>query len=265
MIIHPPLHVKQYGQGHRAWLGIHGWAGNHRTFRPLASHVPNDCVLYSADLPGYGLTPPLDRWALDPVVAMISETLRRLPHRSLTLVGYCGGGNLAMLAAQQAPERVERLVLIDPFAYMPLYFRVFTWGSFGRRAYMSAFANPLGRRIANAVLRRKRRGHTDLTETFGRVNHALTIEVMRSLLDFPPLASFQTLSMPIDMAYGERTFAAVKRSVQIWKTVWPHARAQVLLGAAHNPIAETPAQTAAILFDEAAPRAGIPAPLEASP
>lgn len=240
-------------------MAVHGWAGNQRTFRPLAQHVPEDSVLYSVDLPGYGLSPKPAAWTLAAMADALADVMGDVSREPVTLLGYCGGGNLAMMAALRVPERVARLVLIDPFAYMPLYFKVFTWGEFGRRAYRSTFANPLGRYFTNAALRKKRTGESSLTKSFVDVDHDFIVEVLRAFREVPHWDTFAGLTMPIDLVYGERSFAAVKQSAAIWKTVWPQARCYELANAGHSPLVEATEELAAIAFQQTAhskPRAG---------
>ncbi|MCL4694496.1 MAG: alpha/beta fold hydrolase [Candidatus Hydrogenedentes bacterium] len=246
------MHIEPYGTGSTAYLAIHGWAGSHRTFRHLAPHLPADAALYSVDLPGYGLSLRPVAWTLDSVADALVDTINLVSNAPITLIGYCGGGNLAMMAARRAPERVARLVLIDPFAYMPLYFKVFTWGEFGRRAYYSTFANPLGRYFTNAALRGKRTANSNLTQSFESVDHEFVLDVLRAFRAVPHWDSFSDLTLPVDLAHGDRSFAAIKKSVAIWKAVWPHAQVHPLAGAGHNPLIEAAEQVAAIAF-------GIPA------
>jgi pimeloyl-ACP methyl ester carboxylesterase len=215
-------------------------------------HLPEDSVLYSVDLPGYGLSPKPVAWTLDAMANALADVIGTVSREPVTLLGYCGGGNLAMMAAQRVPERVARLVLIDPFAYMPLYFKVFTWGEFGRRAYRSTFANPLGRYFTNAALRKKRTGQSSLTKSFEDVDHDFIVEVLRAFREVPHWDTFTGLTMPIDLVYGQRSFAAVKKSAAIWKTVWPQARCYELANAGHSPLVEATEQLASIAFQQAA-------------
>ncbi|MCC6489050.1 MAG: alpha/beta hydrolase [Candidatus Hydrogenedentes bacterium] len=242
------MHVDSYGKGSTAFVGIHGWAGNHRTFQPLKPCVPRDATLYSVDLPGYGRSKRPKQWTLTDVANDIVELLPTLSKKPVTLLGYCGGGNLAMLAAKHAPERVARLVLLDPFAYMPLYFRVFTWGAFGRRAYMTTFGTSFGRRLTNTALSSKRTGKANLTSSFEKVDHAFILEVLRAFRDVQPCAYFGDLRMPIDLVYGRRSFGAVKHSVRLWQEIWPHARVIELHGAGHSPLVEATEQLAQMVF-----------------
>ncbi|MCC6796038.1 MAG: alpha/beta fold hydrolase [Candidatus Hydrogenedentes bacterium] len=242
------MNVERWGDGERVYLGIHGWAGNHRTFRPIAENAPEDVSFFSVDLPGYGASPPPQNWDLETVASGLTEIVRALPGGATTLVGYCGGAALGLLVVQELSDRISRIVMIDPFAYMPWYFRVFTWGEFGRRAYMSTFASKRGRRITNTALQSKRSGDTDLTRSFEAVNHELTLDAIRAFAAFPSYQVFAPLHLEVDLVYGERSFKAVKRGVKMWQALWPHARAYELSGAGHDPIREATEPLRAIVF-----------------
>jgi pimeloyl-ACP methyl ester carboxylesterase len=63
------------------------------------------------------------------------------------------------------------------------------------------------------------------------------------------IAGFAGVRQPIDIAYGQRTFAAVRRSVQEWQRLWPQARAFELAGGGHLPIEEATGPLARLIFD----------------
>ncbi|MBX7259710.1 MAG: alpha/beta hydrolase [Candidatus Hydrogenedentes bacterium] len=244
------MNIERFGNGPHVYVGIHGWAGNHRTFAPLVPYLPVNAAFYCVDLPGYGKSPaPNGEWNIDSIATQLAEQVAQLHGRPVTLVGYCGGGNLAILTAAQLEHGIGRLVLIDPFAYMPLYFRIFTWGEFGRHAYTTTFASPMGRWFTNAALRKKRSGKTSLTQAFEKVDHELTLRAIRGFARFPSYTTFRDLHIPVDLAYGAHSFKAVKRSAELWRNVWPHARLHELIGAGHSPIVEATAQLSKIVFD----------------
>ena len=53
---------------------------------------------------------------------------------------------------------------------------------------------------------------------------------------------------PIDIICGERTFGAIKKSVGMWRGVWPNARVFELEGAGHLPIEEATEDLSRIVF-----------------
>lgn len=245
------MYVERNGTGAKAYFGLHGWSGDHRTFAPLAAHLPAHVSLYSADLPGCGSSRAPRNWNTevisDEIAAAISAVARS--HRQVTLIGNCSGALLGLLAAKKVSEQIHRLVLIDPFAYWPWYFRVFVAKSFGRYAYGATFTNPLGRWLTNQSLRRHRTSETDLTDSFGTVNHEVTYRYLVLLAEINGLETFKDLRMPVDIVYGEKSFGAVKKSVAMWRSIWPQARARMLEGAGHLPILEATEQLASIVFE----------------
>jgi pimeloyl-ACP methyl ester carboxylesterase len=246
------MYVKRYGAGEREfYFGLHGWSGDHRTFAPLAAHMPASASLYSADLPGCGQSRAPQSLTLESVTSEIVEALVAVaPSRGrITVIGNCSGAILGLSAAARIRERVGRLVLIDPFAYWPWYFRVFVAKSFGRYAYRATFANPLGRWLTNQSLRSRRSTDTDLTHSFDRIDHDVTQSYLALIAEVEGVGRFECLrGVPVDIVYGERTFAAVRKSVAMWQSIWPQARALMLRGAGHLPILEATAQLAGIIF-----------------
>ena len=252
------MYVKRYGSGeHKTYFGLHGWSGDHRTFAPLAAHLPPGASLYSADLPGCGAsaatTTAQQALTLDSITDEIAEAVENAapPRGRITLVGNCSGAILGLLVARQIESKLERLVLIDPFAYWPWYFRVFVNKSFGRHAYRTTFANGFGRWLTNGLLRGHRTAETDLTDSFGRINHDVAQRYLALISEVEGIERFAALRrVPVEIVYGERTFGAVKKSVAMWQSIWPQARACELKGAGHLPILEATEALSRVVFAE---------------
>ncbi|HKP12088.1 MAG TPA: alpha/beta fold hydrolase [Blastocatellia bacterium] len=250
------MHVERYGTGERVFFGLHGWGGDHTTFAPLAADLPADVTLYAADLPGYGRSPAPRDWSIEAIADELVDAVNATPAPRLTVIGNCSGAIVGLAAAEALSPRVERFVLIDAFAFVPWYFKIFAAGAFGKAAYYSTFANPFGRWLTNRSLARRRTAQSDLTRSFGEVNHATALRHLALLAEIKSVTRFAGLRVPVDLAYGERTFRAVKQSVAIWLSLWPQARATELRGAGHLPIEEATAQLADIIFNCEAGRRG---------
>jgi pimeloyl-ACP methyl ester carboxylesterase len=246
------IHLERYGFGGRMYVALHGWGGSNQTFAPLAPYIPDFASLYAADLPGYGRSPrPAVTPTADDIAAAVAREIERLAAREITLVGNCSGAIFALLAASRQGSRVRRLVLIDPFAFVPWYFRVFIHPAFGRCAYYSTFANPAGRWLTNASLRRKRASGTNLTASFRQVDHDVSLQYLAMLDALGDISRFRTVDLPVDIVYGERTFGAVRQSLTGWQEVMPQARLWQVDGAGHLPIEEAPRRIASIVFGTA--------------
>jgi pimeloyl-ACP methyl ester carboxylesterase len=242
------MFVERYGHGGRAYFALHGWGGDRRTFAPLAPFVPANACLYSADLPGCGDSPAPREWSVGTVVGEIVEEVRSRGSGQVELIGNCGGAVFALLAAEALGERVGRVVMVDPFAYLPRYFRLFLAGDFGRRAYDATFANPIGRWLTNQSLRGRRAGQSDLTASFAAANHEAARRYLALYEEVGDVERFRGFVASVEIVYGEKTFGAVRRSLALWRDVLPRARLHELEGAGHQPIAEAAARTADVIF-----------------
>lgn len=246
------MFVERHGRGPRVYFALHGWGGDRRTFAPLAPRVPETASLYAADLPGCGDSPRPNAWSVGCVVEEVVRAVRETGAERVTLVGHCGGAVFALLAARELGGAVERVSMIDPFAYLPRYFRLFNAGEFGRRAYDATFANPLGRWLTNQSLRGRRAGASDLTASFAEADHEAARSYLALYDEVGGVEIFRGFGAPVEIAYGERTFGAVRRSLALWRGVLPQARVRELRGAGHQPFAEATAQVSDVIFGGAA-------------
>ncbi len=96
-------------------LALHGWLDNAASFVPLMPHL-DGVDLVALDLPGHGHSyhrPPGAEYGLIDYLLDIDAALDALGWPRCRLLGHSLGGALATLYAAAAPERVERLALIE--------------------------------------------------------------------------------------------------------------------------------------------------------
>jgi pimeloyl-ACP methyl ester carboxylesterase len=96
-------------------LALHGWLDNAASFIPLQPHLA-DFDLVALDLPGHGGSAHRARgydyvfvdWIHD-----VLDALDSLGWQRARLLGHSMGGAIATMVAAGAPDRVERMVLIE--------------------------------------------------------------------------------------------------------------------------------------------------------
>ncbi len=241
------LYVREYGQaGGRTVAGLHGWGGDHREFAAVAARLPAGFRLLSPDLPGYGQSPPPERWDVTGIVDGIEKALRAREAFPCVLAGFCSGAALAALLARRGGA-AERLVMIDPFAFVPWYFRLFLAGGFGRRAYAATFRSAAGRAVTDRILKKMQRSDEDFTRAFESLDHDVALHYLALLNTLDARRELEGLAIPVDIICGERTFGAVRRSVEIYSRLLPGARVHVLRGSGHLPMVRGAEQIARIL------------------
>lgn len=106
------LHLHTFGDGRPA-LALHGVTGHGARWRVLADALP-ELRIHGVDLRGHGRSPWTPPWGLEQHVADVVGTLDALGLDRVPVIGHSYGGAIALHLARLAPERVERLVLLDP-------------------------------------------------------------------------------------------------------------------------------------------------------
>jgi pimeloyl-ACP methyl ester carboxylesterase len=227
------MYIEQHGEGTDCFLGLHGWGGTGRDFLPLVRCLPRDAKFVSMDLPGYGKSPPPAAWDEETIAGALSEVVRAVGVEKLTVVGYCSGAALGLLLAEREQRRIERLVMIDPFAFVPWYFRIFLAGEFGRRAYRFTFMSRLGRRLTSRALQWRQKTDDDFTAAFEKVDGEAALRWLSFLNRIGPASRFAGLRLKVDIVYGSNTFKAVRGSVREFRAVFPAARVVELADVGH--------------------------------
>ncbi|VGO11575.1 hypothetical protein PDESU_00120 [Pontiella desulfatans] len=244
------MFYKTYGKGQRLYLAFHGWAGDHREFAAIAARLPDDACWVSVDLPGYGDSPAPPAWNIEAITEQLSFELSDLldKHDDITLVGFCSGVVLGIELARKRPNSIKRMVMIDPFAFLPWYFKIFTLGEFGRRAYASTFMSPAGRKITDSILSSMQTSDADFTGAFVEADHELIQNYLRLFATLNGRQVFSGFEIDVEIALGEKTFGAVKKSVRQIQEQWPDARVHELSRTGHLPLVKGARKLRRIIF-----------------
>lgn len=102
------------GTGSEVLVLIHGLGGSRQTWRHLIPSLARTHTVIALDLPGHGESdPPAGDYSLGAHACAVRDLMLALGHQRATLIGHSLGGGVAMQAAYQFPERIDRLVLIS--------------------------------------------------------------------------------------------------------------------------------------------------------
>lgn len=115
----PGLRLHAFGPpGGPPLLLLHGVTGTGLRFRRLAEEELPGVRVIAPDLRGHGDSTWHPPWHLEAHVADVLAVLDALGLDRVPVGGHSFGGLVAMALAAAAPERVERLALIDPATAM---------------------------------------------------------------------------------------------------------------------------------------------------
>lgn len=225
----PPyrIHAVEFGAEGDPLVLLHGLSGSSRWWRRNVAALAQGRRLVLPDVIGFGRTRV--RGKLPPIAEMadlLAGWMDRLALAPVDLVGHSMGGQLSVHLAARHPERVRRLVLVDP-AGIP---RPLTPRNLLRFAAEVApprrWGDPhfLPTIVGDAVLA----GPRTLLRAIG---HILRDDV-RPLL--PQVAA------PTLVVWGELDTIVPVEHARQFRAGIPDARLAVLRGAAHNPMVDRP-------------------------
>lgn len=102
------------GEGEAVVL-VHGWASSSFSWRRNVPALSGRFRVIAPDLPGFGLSQRLPGGLdLEGVRGFLLDLLGRIGVERFSLVGHSMGGAISAYVAATSPDRVRRLVLINP-------------------------------------------------------------------------------------------------------------------------------------------------------
>ncbi|EOZ98629.1 hydrolase, alpha/beta hydrolase fold family [Indibacter alkaliphilus LW1] len=108
------IHVRVKGRGEPIFL-IHGSFSSLHTWEPWEKELSNFFTTISMDLPGHGLTGPVDSkaYGVSDYADLVFQIAEQLAMEEFHVAGNSMGGAVALKMASDHPERVLSLNLID--------------------------------------------------------------------------------------------------------------------------------------------------------
>jgi pimeloyl-ACP methyl ester carboxylesterase len=185
---------------------------------------------------------------------VIEETAQTLREQSLAeppvIIGSCLGAVFALEMLQRKVISSQRLVIVDPLIFFPMYLRVFLLGKFGEGAYRASMETGIGRIMANLISRINRSSDVDMTASLKDIDHDSAYCYLKLMTDLPNPQRYSDLELAVDIIYGEETFRFARKSSKALKAIWEHAHEYQVPKASHLPIIEQTEFTAQLIFGD---------------
>ncbi|MFJ3623802.1 alpha/beta fold hydrolase [Streptomyces iakyrus] len=246
------IHVRVDGpRDAPALLLIHGSASSTRSWDPMVPLLTGSHRVIRIDLLGHGRSgKPADRsYAIPDQARRAGAVLDRLEVEHAVLVGHSSGGVVATALAEQRPDLVTALALINTGP--------------GLNAFIAGNSADIGpqqwpptdeqlRRFASTGFSREgyRIPEELLDDVRGMTHHSLTtsMQATRSYLEQRTLPDrLAVLGKPLLVVFGEDDRRWRSSSASDYRAV-PGARIEMLPGLGHSPLLEDPSRTAAALL-----------------
>jgi len=112
------IHYEKFGAGKPIVL-VHGFAGSTYTWRHVIPLLSGTFTVYALDLPGFGLSDksPDASYDLQSQAAAVVDFINTLNLQGVALAGHSMGGVITGIAANLAPQKIEKAILIDAGFY----------------------------------------------------------------------------------------------------------------------------------------------------
>jgi pimeloyl-ACP methyl ester carboxylesterase len=256
------VHYRDEGDRNKpVLLLIHGVVASLHTWEAWLPAFASDYRVIRFDVPGFGLTGPPHNgeYSAERMLKVLDLLLDHLDVSKASIVGNSLGGYIAWNYALHKPERVEKLVLIDPAGYpmakvpwmiasaalpgatlaMPLWMPRALIAEGIRQVY----GEP--ERIQPGVIDR----YYDLSRRPGNrlammKIFRLLMQVNRDELHTTPVR-VAAIQAPTLLLWGARDRWISPSHVALWQRDLPSIQVQVYAGVGHIPMEEIPAQSAA--------------------
>lgn len=113
----PSIEIESHGQG-EPLLMLHSLLCDKHGFDHVRQELASRYRLIMPSMPGYGKSSYLDA-DVSEVADILVESLKEMDVHRFKLLGNGYGGFVALAIAQQHPQAVDRLILLDSASYFP--------------------------------------------------------------------------------------------------------------------------------------------------
>ncbi len=227
---------------------LHGLFGSKRNWASIAASLGRSRRVVSADLRNHGSSPWSDEHDYPSMAADVVRLIRRLIGGPTALLGHSMGGKVAMVAAIEHPELVDRLVVVDiaparstatSIEVLHAMRRVPLADCSRRSDVEAALAEAIpDRGLRSFLLQNVASGPEGLTWT---VNLASLERHFDTILDFPKLPPGKVFDKPTLFIAGAKSDYIQDRHRPEIARLFPAATIEVIEAAGHWPHAEAPA------------------------
>jgi len=232
-------------------LLIHGSASSSRSWNPLVPLLAPSHHIIRLDLPGHGRSDePADRdYKISRQAHRVGSALDRLGVERTIVVGHSSGGVVATALAEQRPELVTALVLINTGPSMEAFLLP-----------ESAVTGPSSWPPSDEQIRRfaktgfggkDQQVPQELVDDVRGMSHHAFITTMQETSTYMEQQAIpdrlSVLDTPLHVMFGDQDRRWLPSSAHDYRTV-PGAKIEFLSGLGHSPILEDPPRTADMLL-----------------
>lgn len=233
----------------RDLLLLHGWGLQRAVWQSVLPLLAPTVRAQAFDLPGHGAAPMTAPYTL---AALANTMLARQTAARATWLGWSLGGLVALAAAQAAPARVDKLILV---ATTPRFVQAPDWPCAMPATQLQQFAHGLATDYVNTVLRfLSLQVSAEERSTLRALRAAATHSppqpaALHAGLDLLAATDVRAvlahIAQPVLIVHGTRDTLARPQAAAALAAALPNAELRLIDGAGHAPFLSHPAAFAA--------------------
>jgi len=227
------------GEGENIVL-IHSWGESKEYWKYTIHGLIDNYRVYALDLKGFGDSDkPKDGYAMIDYSDLILNFFNTLGIDKATIVGHSLGGKIGVHFAQEHPERVKKLVLVDtPAKKISLGLRIFTWPVIGKPWYYVV------KKIGQYTFQTPETKNSWLKPT---ANSA--VKSMKAFAKSDLTEKLPNINSPTLIVLGERDRSPAVKQANIFLQNIKNVRLAIVKQAGHSPMSENPKAFNRLLID----------------
>ncbi|MGQ9856037.1 MAG: alpha/beta fold hydrolase [Fervidobacterium sp.] len=242
------IHYIKSGSGPKSLVLVHGNFASARFFEPLIALVPkNEYTVYALDLPNFGFSEELEgEVSIEKYADALGAFIEKLSISNIILLGHSLGGAVAMGYAVKNPEKLQKLILVDPAPVygMPKYdestYKIIELYRKNPDMIKKAL-------MINAPTYEDEKFFEKITADALRMAKGAFIGNAKALANYNYSEQAKNIEIPVTVVYGDKDVILTLESMELTAKAFKNGELIVLEDIGHSPVVENPEEILRII------------------